>query len=315
MYVEKVPVVDPETGMVVMESRLVENTANVEPSWVKHQQYIEPADLYKGHTMLPVEITNPVGVTRTGTSVVQDLPGVSKEVTIIDDYTGKEGITLTLKDTENIVHIQELDEIDTYRQEYGQDGIVDKQLVTVCDEVTDVCNLFEIDLEGGEGNELAEPIDTFYAPSDYKKAQEAVTFVEEHIPQPVVSEPVLVNPVAVGADEDDVCWLEDIIVDYTNEGAPVVDTEVFCVDADDGQVYMQPLSQEMEEFLMPEILEEPLFQQPIETEALPLAMPEMEMEEEEEEKPEQGTKRRRPGQSGQKRRRQGRMQQKQATAE
>lgn len=55
--------------------------------------------------MLPVEISNPAGVKRIGTTIEQDLIGENKEVTIMDDYTGTEGVTLTLKDTENIVHI------------------------------------------------------------------------------------------------------------------------------------------------------------------------------------------------------------------
>lgn len=33
MYLDKVAVIDPETGMAKMETRLVENTYKVEPTW------------------------------------------------------------------------------------------------------------------------------------------------------------------------------------------------------------------------------------------------------------------------------------------
>jgi hypothetical protein len=248
-----------------MQDRLIENTNRVEPSWSKSGVYETPDDLYRGHTILPVDITNPVGMTRTGTKLVQDLKGSEKEVTVIDDYTGQKGVTLTLKDSEHIVHIQELDEVNLKNKQKGMDGIVDKQLVTVCDEVTDVCNLFEIDLLPNDGDMtgMATPVDTFYAPEDYEEVQETITKAEMLMPMEPQSDPVLVDPLAVGADENDVCWLEDILVDVEYNGEPVVETEIFCVDGDTGMIYSEPVDSvldEMDSFIAPDMgdYEEPV---------------------------------------------------------
>lgn len=188
-YYDKVPVLDERTGMVRLEQRLVENTYQHKPSYASYLTYEEPADMYSGYSYLPVEITNPNGVTRTGKQVEKDLKGDTKEVTLIDDRTGKEGVTLTLKDTENIVHIQELDAINAKKGTAGRDGEIDGQLVTVCDEVTDVCNLFEIELESVEKDEVnyAKPVETFYAPLNHDKAVKAVVNTEALIPQETVS--------------------------------------------------------------------------------------------------------------------------------
>lgn len=265
LYWDKVPVVDERTGHVLMQDRLIENTNQVEPSWSKKGVYETPDDLYRGHTILPVDITNPVGMTRTGTKLVQDLKGSEKEVTVIDDYTGQKGVTLTLKDSEHIVHIQELDEVNLKNKQKGMDGIVDKQLVTVCDEVTDVCNLFEIDLLPNDGDMtgMATPVDTFYAPEDYEEVQETITKAEMLMPMEPQSDPVLVDPLAVGADENDVCWLEDILVDVEYNGEPVVETEIFCVDGDTGMIYSEPVDSvldEMDSFIAPDMgdYEEPV---------------------------------------------------------
>lgn len=59
------------------------------------------------------------------------------------------------------------------------------------------------------------------------------------MPHESLGDPVIIDPYSVGAGDDDVCWLEDIIVGQDYKGQAIVESEVFCADADD--LYAQPL--------------------------------------------------------------------------
>lgn len=96
------------------------------PSYGK-ASYQAPRDLYRGTTVLPVEVTDSYGYKSIGQKVVSDNYDNTKDVTIFEQATGRSN-TLRIKDSQTVTDIQEVD--------LNYDRNVDKQLVTVCDDKT-----------------------------------------------------------------------------------------------------------------------------------------------------------------------------------
>ena len=162
------------------------------------------------------------GRSRLGKKSVTDNKGVTKDVTIMDESSGQTN-TLRLKDSQTIENIQEVDT--------DYDYVVDQQIVTVCDSETKTCNVITIDLDD-------DYVDPGYA--DYAKQE--IGYAEEHMPYEHVSAPIIVDPISVGAEADDVCWLEDIIVGVDYNGDAIVETEVFCADGE--SLYMNEYTED-----------------------------------------------------------------------
>ena len=196
---------------------------------------IDTDNIYLGTSRLPVEITDAYGRKRVGEKVVKDNLNDTKDVTIFDEATGKSN-TLTLKDSQRVTHIQEIDDQPDYEyDEYGyavDAYLPDTQLVTICDDDTYQCDVVALDLN--------------YADDEYvEHAQEEIEETLDALDYEPASEPILIDPLSVGADEDDVCWLEDIIVGMDDYGNEIVESEIFCVDGDD--VYAEPVDVEEED--------------------------------------------------------------------
>jgi len=113
--------------------------------------------------------------------------------------------------------------------------------LTVCDEETYTCEVIELDLDKA-------------TPEYLDHAYEHIEEVEQEYKP--ASEPVLIDPASVGADEDDVCWLEDIIVGVDGYGQEIIESEVFCAAGD--ELYVEPVYVDYEE----PVYEEPKYEEP-----------------------------------------------------
>ena len=149
-YQKTVAKVNSKTGMAYLDT---EYGTYDQPYMTYQQPKYENLDLYRKTSVLPVEITDSYGQKRHGRVVEKDNKGDSKDVTIFDDATGQQN-TLRIKDSQNIVHIQEVDDKqDLVRGPYGELTPVyapDTQLVTVCDEETYTCEVIALDLDGAD---------------------------------------------------------------------------------------------------------------------------------------------------------------------
>ena len=253
-YQKTVAKVNPKTSMAYLDTEVGTYEAP------KKEAEKKDDDLYRGHTVLPVDITDAYGLTTQGRMKEQDLKGDVKQVTIINDQTGQQS-TLKIKDSQNVVHVQEVDdEQDVVYDKWGYAQPVyaaDSQLLTVCDEETYTCEVIELDLDKA-------------TPEYLDHAYEHIEEVEQEYKP--ASEPVLIDPASVGADADDVCWLEDIVVGIDGYGQDIVESEVFCAAGDD--LYVEPVYVDYEEPVYEEPKkEEPKYEAPVEKKAEPMQAP------------------------------------------
>lgn len=144
--------INTRTGMPYLEE-VPYTVKRAEPSYGSLSQWT-PSDLYSGASTLPVAITNAFGEKRRGVKVVKDDPySDKKQVTIFDEHSGASN-TLDLKDEEEVVHIQEVDDHQNFYDD-GYGGVVgdymvpDKQIVTVKNHRTGKENDVVIDLDPG----------------------------------------------------------------------------------------------------------------------------------------------------------------------
>lgn len=214
--------VDSETGQAYVDREMREGHYQV-PSYGMLEAY-QPMDLYRGSSILPVEITDSYGRKRMGSKVVKDNKGDTKDVTIANQSSGLSN-TLKLKDSQKVMHVQEIDEDGDY--------IDDLQLVTVCDEDTYTCDVVALNLD-----------DPYLDQGYVEHVDDEIDYAAKAMPHESLGEPMIVDPLSVGANADDVCWLEDIIVGSDYKGDAIVETEVFCADA--GDLYVEPLVDYME---------------------------------------------------------------------
>ena len=128
MHEEEVKKVDSETGQAYVDREIREGHYQI-PSYGMLESYV-PDDLYRGTTVLPVEITDAYGRKKMGSKTVTDRKDDTKDVTIANESSGLSN-TLRLKDTQKVVHVQEVDDDGDY--------IDDMQLVTVCDQDSYTC--------------------------------------------------------------------------------------------------------------------------------------------------------------------------------
>ena len=214
---EPVYKVDSLTGQAYVDREIRQGHYSI-PTYGMLEAY-QPTDLYRGTTVLPVEITDSYGRKKMGSKVVKDNKGDTKNVTIANDSSGLSN-TLRLKDSQKVMHVQEVDEDGDY--------VDDLQLVTVCDEDTYTCDVVALTLD-----------DPYLDQGYVEHVEDEIDYAAQAMPHESLGEPMIIDPLSVGANADDVCWLEDIIVGNDYKGDAIVETEVFC--ADSGDLYVDPL--------------------------------------------------------------------------
>jgi hypothetical protein len=210
--------VNADTGMAYLE-QVYEQGYEQYPSYGKFETYT-PEDLYTGTTVLPVDITDAYGQNKVQNKVVQNKSDNTKEVTITNDSTGLQN-TLRLRDTQHVEHVQEVDN--------NYDYVDDMQLVTICDDETYVCDVIALNLDSPD-------LDSAYLEHVYDE----VDYAQDAYPHESYGEPVIVDPASVGAQENDICWVEDVIVGTDMYGKNIVESEVFCAAGE--ELYVEPLS-------------------------------------------------------------------------
>ena len=223
VYEEEVTKVKADTGMAYQDRKYTQGQYAL-PSYGRLEHYT-PRDLYTGTSVLPVEITDSYGRRKQGQKVVTDNYDDTKHVTIGNESSGLAN-TLKLKDSQKVMHVQEVDQDGDY--------IDDMQLITVCDDETYTCDVVALNLD-------SPALDPAYVDHAY----EEIDYAAEAYPHESASEPTLIDPLSVGANEDDVCWLEDLIIGTDSYGNDMVETEVFCAAADD--LYVEPLANYQED--------------------------------------------------------------------
>lgn len=218
-YVQEVVKVNSKSGMAYVDRKYNKGKYQT-PTYGRLDSYAAPRDLYRGTSTLPVSITDSYGLSRNGVKLVTDKGYNTKDVTIKNKSSGLSN-TIRLKNSQQVVHVKELDK--------NNDYIDDTQVLTICDDETNTCDVVSLDLTS-----------PYVDPAYVDHAYEEIEACDAAYPHASVGEPMLIDPLSVGADADDVCWLEDVIVGSDMYGDAIIESEVFCADA--GDLYVEPLT-------------------------------------------------------------------------